>query len=740
MHSTAPDMSKTTSDSEGLHEQRQAFQAQVAQLYQAGFSALLAMPVAGLILFLALKEELPLYLNVIWLTCIIFLSAIRGILLYAYNMRSDKTPDSTWANYYYVLETLSGLTWGFTGFFLSYVSMEHQLLVFFILIGMVGGASAILAPLYASYVCYAVPALLTFAFFLFQLQNEIYFYMMVLVLLALIIMLNTTRMLTRYIHRTYLLAFENESLSAETLVANNQLREEIDAKERYEDKLHASERQLSNILNNMQDTYYRTNIHGEITMSSPSVMPLLGYLPEELLGTKMANLYANSSEREQFLRKLDDNKGSIINYQTQLRHKQGHLVWVSTNAQYYYDDNGIPQGIEGTTRNVDEIQGYIQQLENSRRDYQRLYEINQNILEHSPIGILFIDKDGRFSYINNNMQQILGVPPSTRHHMLGQRFLDIPSLAKSGLANIAKQLLAGKGQSINIPYTSMYNKSSILAITAVPLQENNHFSGAIVLANDITDKVSKEKQLMDALKKADDANQTKSRFLANVSHELRTPLNAIIGIASLLRRHEDNANTQGSLEVIQHSGENLLSLVNTILTLTQLEQGNYEQQQEIMDLGSYLFSLLRPQIDLADQKNLHFIVENDPDIPHTLMVDKHGLQYTLLPLVDNAVKFTEKGQISFICTLLSQDERQAIIRFQINDTGSGMSEEQQQTMFNYFSIKDDSSSRRHGGLGLGASIARQLIEASGGSIEVHSEIGQGTQIKVVMPFNLVKSH
>jgi len=282
----------------------------------------------------------------------------------------------------------------------------------------------------------------------------------------------------------------------------------------------------------------------------------------------------------------------------------------------------------------------------------------------------------------------------------------------------------------------MYNKSSILSITGVPLSDNGSFAGAIVLAEDISDKVKQEKQLIDALQKADEANRTKSRFLANISHELRTPLNAIIGMTSLLKQQVNDQNAFDNLDVIQHSGENLLSLVNTILTLTQLEQGNYRANNEVTELASYLFPLLRPYIEQADKKNLKFFIENDPKIPHTLIVDKHCIEYTLLPLVDNAVKFTNSGHVKFVSTLAAQDNKKVTIRFLIEDTGKGMSQNQLDTLFDYFSIEDDAPNRRHGGLGLGASIAKQLIDANDGNLEVHSEVDKGTRIIVTLDFEL----
>jgi len=735
MNSSGTNDALLTAGDQKEQEQKQAFHAQVTQLYQAGYSALIGMPAAAVVLFLALKDQLPTKYLVIWLACIIGISAMRGICLHAFNMRSPDSKISTWFYFYCAIEVLSGLAWGGTGFFISYVEIEHQLLIYFALIGMVGGAIALLAPVYACYVCFSIPALVTFVVFLAQLHSDVYTYMIVLIVLAALVVTHTTRTLTRHIHRSYVLAFENENLTEQTLKSNQQLRDENTARHSYEEQLRASEARLSSILNNMQDTYFRTNVLGQIIIVSPSVKTLLGYTPEELLGTQISDLYVNPNGRDHMIRLVADNNGLLLNYQSQLVRKDGQLVWVATNAQYYFDSNNQAQGVEGTTRNIDDIQKYIRQLEISRKEYQNLYEINQNILEHSPIGILFIDKNSRFSYINSNMHEILGVPPNTRHHMLGQRFLEIPNLAKAGLSSFARQLLDGRRLSINIPYTSAYGKSTILSVTGVPLSENGQFAGAIVLAADITDKVHQEKQLVDALRKADDANQTKSRFLANISHELRTPLNAIIGMASLLKQSEQCAEHKESLDIIQHSGENLLSLVNTILTLTQLEQGSYQSEKELMNLSSYLFPRLRPYIDTAEQKNLEFIIEDDPDIPHSLIIDKHCIDSGILPLVDNAVKFTRTGHVKLTTQLLSQNHK-AIIRFRIEDTGPGMSAEQVGKMFDYFSMADDASNRRHSGLGLGASIAKQLIENNGGSINVTCAPANGCVVEVTLPFDL----
>jgi len=226
---------------------------------------------------------------------------------------------------------------------------------------------------------------------------------------------------------------------------------------------------------------------------------------------------------------------------------------------------------------------------------------------------------------------------------------------------------------------------------------------------------------------AEVANRAKSTFLANMSHELRTPLNAVLGYAQILQREPGLTARQASgLETIRRGGEHLLALINDVLDLARVEAGKVELYLEAVDV----LRLLR-QIDSiiqvnAEQKGLRYVCDVAPDVPAVVRADGKRLEQVLLNLLGNAVKFTERGQVTLhVEKLPFLDAAQARLRFTVADTGIGISPEQLPLLFRPFEQARDMQ-RQYGGSGLGLAISQQLVGLMGGHIQVKSTPGQGS--------------
>ncbi len=228
------------------------------------------------------------------------------------------------------------------------------------------------------------------------------------------------------------------------------------------------------------------------------------------------------------------------------------------------------------------------------------------------------------------------------------------------------------------------------------------------------------------------ASQYKSDFLANMSHELRTPLNSSLILAKLLADNPDENLTEEQVKyarTIQSSGNDLLNLINDILDLSKIEAGHVEIHPEVAPverLASNIRQLFQP---LADQKKLDLRVEVAPGCPSALETDPQRLEQVLKNLVSNAVKFTEKGEVR----LTIRPAGDETVEFRIADTGIGIAEDQQKTIFEAFHQADGTISRRYGGTGLGLSISRQLVRLLGGTIRVESAPGRGSVFTVTLP-------
>jgi CheY-like chemotaxis protein/nitrogen-specific signal transduction histidine kinase len=252
------------------------------------------------------------------------------------------------------------------------------------------------------------------------------------------------------------------------------------------------------------------------------------------------------------------------------------------------------------------------------------------------------------------------------------------------------------------------------------------------MKEDVTELMRAEQDLQAAKLDAESAAQAKSAFLANMSHELRTPLNAVLGFIHLLQDTGLTAQQQDYLDKAAVSARHLHTAISDILDFSRIEAGRVELETVPFDLRESLDKVSGLLAHWAAEKGLRLSCDLDSELPPLLLGDPQRLGQVLLNLGDNAVKFTEAGAVTFTARLLERAQGRARLRFEVRDTGIGMTEAELGSLFQPFNQADQSSTRRYGGTGLGLAISRRLARLMGGELEVASRAGQGSTFALVL--------
>jgi CheY-like chemotaxis protein/nitrogen-specific signal transduction histidine kinase len=248
-----------------------------------------------------------------------------------------------------------------------------------------------------------------------------------------------------------------------------------------------------------------------------------------------------------------------------------------------------------------------------------------------------------------------------------------------------------------------------------------------------------EKSLKNALSKAQELSELKSQFLSNMSHELRTPMNAVVGISSLLLRENPREDQRKNLEVLRFSSGHLLHIINDILDYSRIEAGKIELENTSFHLPQLLETLRASLTPLAEEKKIDLLFDIDKSIPDFVKGDSNRLTQILNNLLNNALKFTQKGWVRLQVICISNDGVHAKIKFSVKDTGIGIDPEKQNLIFERFSQASSETTRKYGGTGLGLAICRKIAHLHGSEIELKSSPGEGSEFFFTICYLLEKS-
>ena len=406
------------------------------------------------------------------------------------------------------------------------------------------------------------------------------------------------------------------------------------------------------------------------------------------------------------------------------------------------DDQGKPQYLLGISEDITE-QKKAEDALRSASLYAR------SLLEASPDPLVTIDRNGKITDVNHATEEVTG---QGRWHLIGTDFSDYftePEQARAGYQQVFDQ-----GFVMDYPLAIRHKDghlTDVLYNASVYRDEAGNVLGVFAAARDVTARKRAEEELAHhrehletevqqrtaelvlARDAAEAANKAKSAFLANMSHELRTPLNAILGFSTLLRKDEQLSEGQRrNLDIINRSGEHLLTLINDVLEMAKIEAGRIKLEEAQFDLGDMVRDITDMMSIRASEKGLRLLIDQSSSFPRFILGDEARLRQILINLVGNAVKFTAEGGVTL--RLGTRQNTIAHLRIEVEDTGPGIPAEDQQRIFEPFVQLGEHGVNK--GTGLGLTITRQFVHLMGGSLTLESTPGKGSIFCVELPLKV----
>jgi PAS domain S-box-containing protein len=489
-------------------------------------------------------------------------------------------------------------------------------------------------------------------------------------------------------------------------------------------ELQESEERYRTLFDGVPVGLYRNTPEGKLLDANLALVQMLGYESrEELLEIDtIAIHYIDPKGRERW-KEVMDREGVVRDFEIYGRTLSGEIGWYSDTARAVKDEHGNTLYYEGSVENITRRKKYEEEIRYQKEYFEALFV-------NSPTAILTVDLDGNVVAWNPHAEKLFGY---SQQEAIGKNIdslvADHPSVIEEAKGFTERALLSKGLEGRVHAVTKRTHKDGTLVdveLLSVPVIVSGEVIGFIGIYHDI-------RELQEARRAAEAANQAKSVFLANMSHELRTPLNAILGFSQLMERDTSlNQDQKEYLGIINHSGEHLLSLINDVLEVSKIEAGQITFIKKSFDLYHMLDSL-REMFNLrTEQKGLELNIERTPQVPQFIISDEGKLRQVLSNLLGNAIKFTREGSVSLRVWLTSREHDKHTLHFSVEDTGPGIPQDELANVFEPF-VQVSPDDQFQEGSGLGLTISQQHVRQLGGELTADSEIGVGSIFEFDIP-------
>jgi PAS domain S-box-containing protein len=485
--------------------------------------------------------------------------------------------------------------------------------------------------------------------------------------------------------------------------------------------------QMQLLLESTGQGIYGINLQGNCTLINRATCEMIGYRPEEALGRNLHDLVHHH--------KSDGSSYPVDQCPIYRAFKKGEGCRVDDEVMWRRDGTPIPveyssfpilEGGKVTGAVVTVVD--ITERKRAEEKVRASEQLFRSIFENAQIGIGVFKIGNQELNPNRALQEMLGYSQNELSRLETWDEITHPDESASDAKRYA-ELIQGKREKDEWEQR-LIRRGGRIVVTSVRFSLLRDVAGkpqyVASLQEDITERKRLETELVTAKEVAEAATKAKSDFLANMSHEIRTPMNAILGMTHLALKTELTLKQRDYLTKTKVAAQALLGIINDILDFSKIEAGKLDMEKTEFRLDSVLENLSSVVCQKAQDKNLEFLIAAPHGLPPNLVGDALRLGQILINLVNNAVKFTDRGEVVVTVALEERVSDRVKLKLSVRDSGIGMTPEQTARLFRPFSQADTSTTRKYGGTGLGLSISKRLVEMMGGEIWVESNYGAGS--------------
>ena len=472
------------------------------------------------------------------------------------------------------------------------------------------------------------------------------------------------------------------------------------------------------VLENSGPMFWIDRATTRVSYANPAACAHLGYPVEEIIGMAVTEFDIDyAPERMPMLDQELKRTGRPVSFESRHRRKDGAIRIIEVTTFLIEDAENSLYVVT-----VRDKTAQRKATDEKKREQATM----SSLLNSIPDPIFYKSPEGRYIGCNEAFAELLGLPVAD---IVGRTDRDLlePEWA-TAVETIDREILGTLTKSSREEWRDYKDgRRELFETVKAPFwDQERKLLGIMGIGRNITQRKKAEEEVRRAKEMAEDATRAKSDFLANMSHEIRTPMNAIIGMSHLALRTDLTPRQRDYIGKVQSSGQHLMGIINDILDFSKVEAGKLAVENIDFELEKLLDNVANLLNDKSSAKGLELVYDIAPDVPTNLVGDSLRVGQILINFANNAVKFTEKGEIVVAARVKERSEHDVLLHFSVSDTGIGLTPDQIGRLFESFQQADASTTRKFGGTGLGLAISRKLATLMGGEVGVDSEFGKGS--------------